>query len=327
VLIDRRTIRAHVPWLLLAAGLFLASVVWYSGEWLFSDPSRLPGGSSRVGFCLGVAAGLIFLFEFLYWPRRSYKIRAYQRLGRAETWLRAHIWLGLVTLPLVVLHSGFSVGGWFTGSFLVLFLIVYFSGVFGLVLQQIIPRMLLDQAPEETIHSQIDAVMAQHLRDAERLVARVTGNAGVFREDENQAIEEGTVLIGSARHVGTLREKTRYHTDEAETIPHTEALCDALEQDIRPFLQAPAPRQARLGTPGKAVEYFSELRRRVPEAAHGAVARLEAICAKHRQLRYQQRLYFWLHAWLAVHLPFSVALMLLLIVHIVTALQYSGVPF
>jgi hypothetical protein len=254
-------------------------------------------------------------------------VRAW-RIGRAETWLRAHIWLGLITLPLVLLHSGFTLGGWFTTIFFLLFLVVYVSGVVGLLLQQLLPRMMLDETPDETIHSQIDAVMTQHRRDAQRLVAQVTGDPSVFTGDDDQLeYEEDTVLIGSPRRVGTLRSKTRYHTDVTESVPHTEALKDALVRDIEPFLASPVARHARLGTPGKAVEYFAELRRRLPPAAHETVQRLEAICLRHRQLRRQKFLYFWLHVWLTVHLPFSVALMVLLIVHIVTALQYSGVPW
>lgn len=325
VLLDRRTIRAHGPWLLLAAGILIGAAVWFTAEFAVSDPRRVPGGSSRVGFCLGLAAGAIFIFEFLYWPRRFSQVRTW-RIGRAETWLRAHIWLGFVTLPLVLLHSGFTLGGPFTTLFFVLFLIVYFSGVFGLVMQQIIPRLLLDEMPEETIHSQIHAVMRQHLHDAERLVARVTGDVGVVSGEDFDAEGEEIVRIGSARRVGTLRERMRYHADQAEQVPHTEALCDALERDIRPFLQAEPARHTLLGTPGKASVYFAELRRRLPNAAHSAVDRLETICARHRQLRRQRHLYFWLHAWLAVHLPFSVALMIFLILHVVTALQYSGVP-
>lgn len=328
MLIDRRAIRSFS--FTFAVALLVVLAVWYLAAYAVSDPRRLPGGSSPVGLTIGVIAGAIFLFEFLYWPKRSSLGRTWRLTGRAESWLRAHIWLGLITLPLVLLHSGFTLGGWFTTVFSLLFFAVWGSGVFGLVMQQIIPRWLLDEAPEETIHSQIDAVMAQHLQDAERLVARATGDLSVFASEpwEGQAPAEPQELVrvGSPRRVGTQRERLRYRDDAIEAIPHTEALRDALQHDIRPFLNRPADRKLRLGTPGKAREYFAELRRRVPEAAHIAVGQLEGICNKHRQLRLQKRLYFWLHAWLTVHLPLSVVLMILLVLHVVTALQYGGVP-
>lgn len=322
---------------MLALTLLVALAAWYATAYALSDPWRLPGGSSSVGLTIGVIAGLIFLFEFLYWPKRSALARTWRFTGRAESWLRAHIWLGFITLPLVLLHCGFTLGGWFTTVFTLVFFAVWGSGVFGLVMQQIIPRWLLDAAPEETIHSQIDAVMAQHLQDAERLVARATGDLGVFASEPSRSEPEASapganradqelIRVGSARRVGTQRERLRYRDDASEAIPHTEALRDALQHDIRPFLANPANRRLRLGTPGKANEYFAELRRRVPEAAHDVVGKLEGICSKHRQLRFQKRLYWWLHAWLTIHLPLSVALMILLVLHVVTALQYGGVP-
>jgi len=323
VLIDRRAIRSFS--FLFASTLLVVLAAWYAVAWMISDPQRLPGGSSPVGFTIGVICGAIFLFEFLYWPRRSPLGRRW-RTGRAESWLRAHVWLGLITLPLVLLHGGFTLGGWFTTVFSLVFFVVWGSGVFGLVLQQVIPRWLLDEAPEETIHSQIDAVMVQHLQDAERLVAHATGDLSVFTGERVEVEERELVRIGSARRVGTQRVRIRYQDDSPEAIPHTEALRDALQHDIRPFLAEPTSRRQRLGTPGKAAEYFAELRRRVPESAHEVVGRLEGICTKMRQLRFQKRLYWWLHAWLSVHLPLSVALMILLVLHVVTALQYSGVP-
>lgn len=325
MLIDRRAIRSVS--FAFALALLIGLSAWYVAAYALSDPRRLPGGSSPVGFTIGVIAGAIFLFEFLYWPKRSVLGRSSRLTGRPETWLRAHIWLGFITLPLVALHSGFSFGGWFTTVFTLVFLGVWASGVFGLIMQQIIPRWLLDSAPEETIHSQIESVIAQHLQDAERLVARVTGDLTAFTTEARVLeLSENVVRVGSARQVGTQRERQRYRDDSIEAIPFTEALREALDRDIRTFLRGPMPRRARLGTPGKAVEYFAELRRRVPEAAHGVVGQLEAICNKVRQLRFQKRLYFWLHAWLSVHLPLSVALMILLVLHIVTALQYSGIP-
>jgi hypothetical protein len=303
----------------------LLAIAWYLVEFVVADPVRMPGGSSRVGLCLGLAAGACFVFEFLYWPRRFPRIRAW-RIGRTETWLRAHIWLGLLTLPLVVLHSGFTTGGWFTTLFCLLFLVVYFSGVFGLIMQQVIPSKLLDELPEETIYSQIDSVIKQHLDDAERLVAETTDDSSVYSQAETTYAED-VLLVGSSRRTGTIHPKVLNPALHVEAIPYTEALCTALENDIRPFLLGPANRESVLGTPGRAGEYFAELRRRVPAAAHGVVERLESICMKHRQLRRQRRLYFWLHAWLSVHLPCSVALIIFLLLHIFTSLQFSGIPF
>jgi hypothetical protein len=52
------------------------------------------------------------------------------------------------------------------------------------------------------------------------------------------------------------------------------------------------------------------------------VSDLENICEEERQLIRQRRLHAWLHGWLLTHIPLSFALLVLAIIHIVTALRY-----
>jgi hypothetical protein len=60
----------------------------------------------------------------------------------------------------------------------------------------------------------------------------------------------------------------------------------------------------------------------LPVAAHGAVADLEDICDEARQLLRQERLHHWMHGWLLLHIPLSLALILLGAVHAVMALRW-----
>jgi len=60
----------------------------------------------------------------------------------------------------------------------------------------------------------------------------------------------------------------------------------------------------------------------LPAAAHGALRDLEDICDEARQLVLQERLHRWLHGWLLVHIPISLALVILGVVHAVVALRY-----
>ena len=94
-----------------------------------------------MGLSLGIAAGLICLFEFLLWPRK--KLRTW-RVGPVQWWLRAHIWLGLLALPLAVLHSGFRLGGPLSAATMIVFALVIASGVWGLAMQQFLPVRMLD---------------------------------------------------------------------------------------------------------------------------------------------------------------------------------------
>src|SRR5262249_52719330 len=91
---------------LLATGLATAAaIMWYfiygygPGSWSW------PSGASPPGFVLGVLGGGIILFEMLLWPRK-YWWRG-RRLGRTKWWMMAHIWLGLLALPLLLMHGAF----------------------------------------------------------------------------------------------------------------------------------------------------------------------------------------------------------------------------
>ena len=33
------------------------------------------------------------------------------RLGRAQAWMRGHLWLGLLSLPIILFHGAFHFGG------------------------------------------------------------------------------------------------------------------------------------------------------------------------------------------------------------------------
>src|SRR5713226_2974348 len=92
------------------------------------------------------------------------------RVGRAQTWMRGHLWLGLLSLPLILFHGGFRFGGPLTSVLMVLFIIVIVSGVLGAALQHYLPRVMTLQVPMETIYEEIEAC-------ARSSVKRLTGTS------------------------------------------------------------------------------------------------------------------------------------------------------
>jgi hypothetical protein len=60
----------------------------------------------------------------------------------------------------------------------------------------------------------------------------------------------------------------------------------------------------------------------MPPVAHPVLDDLSDICDEARQLMHQERLHRWLHGWLLVHIPVSLALILLGAIHAVMALRY-----
>src|SRR4029077_21039112 len=88
-------------------------------------------GGTPVGLIFGATAFAIFIFAGLLGARKKVVL---WRLGTLQRWMRGHIWLTLLTIPLVVLHSGFRFGGPMTILLLTLYVIVMVSGIYGLIL-------------------------------------------------------------------------------------------------------------------------------------------------------------------------------------------------
>ena len=91
--------------------------------------------------------------------------------------------------------------------------------------------------------------------------------------------------------------------------------------ELRPYLESPK-RSLRLSDAGQAKSAFAAARTLVPPSAHSTISDLEDICDEARQISLQERMHLWLHGWLLVHIPLSLALILLGAAHAVMALRY-----
>jgi hypothetical protein len=90
-------------------------------------------------------------------------------MGTVQRWLRAHIWLTFLTIPLIILHSGFRLGGPMTTLLMALYALVMVSGIYGLALQHLMPRLMKERLPAETVFEQIPHIRAQLCVAAEKM--------------------------------------------------------------------------------------------------------------------------------------------------------------
>lgn len=323
MLFDRKNfVPLHLAWMLATLAASIAAAVWYGSYVRAGRP--WPGGGSVPGLVLGIVAALIILFEFALWPRKTSLFRTSRWLGKTQTWMKAHIWLGLLVLPLGLLHSGMSFGGTYTSVLMWLLLLVVGSGIFGLALQNILPRLLMQHAPDETVASQIGEVSRQLAEDARRLVIEVCEEA----EDElaavgNAAGASSKQRVGVARRIGTVVPRS---LDPELTHPARTAapqLTAAMKGEIDPYLRTGHSSSGLLGPSSKTRSYFDGLRQKSPAAVRPAIDQIEALCRRRSELAVQERLQFWLHAWLLVHLPLSIGLVVLLAGHVYLALRFG----
>ena len=259
--------RTHRPWMIVTVIVLAIGTTAYV---LFDVRSPAgPRGGSPIGLAFGSAGYGLMLYAGLLGARKKVPV---WRVGRAQTWMRGHLWLGLLSFPLILFHGGFASRGPLTSLLMLLFVVVILSGIAGAIVQHYLPSLMTTSVPLETIYEEIPHVRAQLRQEADQLA-------------------EGAALI---------------EVEHEDKVRFREIYIDR----IRPALE----------NPGR--ELFEPLRVQVPAAFQGVLNELEDICEEQRQLNRQARLYHWLHGWLLVHVPVSIALLVLGGVHAVMALRY-----
>jgi hypothetical protein len=308
VLIDR----SHRSWAMASAAVLGLAVAAYIPYAL----GTRPGGGTIPGLVYGTVGFAFMVFVTLLALRKKFPI---WRIGRTQTWMRGHLWLGALSLPLILLHAGFLFGHGLTAIMMWLFAIVYASGLFGAWLQHTMPRRLLREVPMETIYEQLAHVREQLLDEADNVVADACGKLEVTIAVPVAAspagLPSGALAKEGAEALATVMRPVGSDVDE------TAPLREFYLKEMRPFVQAPN-RPHPLGDPVTASGMFAKVRALVPASLEGAIVDLESICEEERQLRRQGRLHGLLHAWLIVHVPLSFALMVLAVAHIFMALRF-----
>jgi hypothetical protein len=317
-------------WAIVSLAILAVSAVVYV-FYAFNSPQG-PRGGSTVGLAFGSIGFGFMLFAALLGARKRVPV---WRIGRAQAWMRGHLWLGFLALPILLFHGGFHFGGTLTRVLMWLLMITVFSGVFGAALQHYVPRVMTSDVPLETIYDEIGRVHSLLREEADRGVESLCGPIGVSKTSGEEGRRAGgsTALRTIAASAVPLRTSAAVSAGASaavaaapEIILLTEEESAPLRrfylQEIRPFLEHPQQRGQRLGDAQKAGSAFAGLRTLLPAAAHATLGDLADICDEACQLQRQERLHHWLHGWLLVHIPLSLALILLGTIHAVMALRF-----
>jgi hypothetical protein len=235
------------------------------------------------------------------------------RIGRATVWMRGHLWLGALSLPIILFHSAFYARGPLTFVLMVLLVIVFLSGLTGAMLQHFLPRRILADVPLETIYEQIPTVRERLREEASSIVDRLCSRSGAV------AAASSPLETGRSASIAAIdEEEDLIELTEGERIN----LRQAYNTGILPFLRDPESPESRLGNAKHAAVFFEALRKQSPTAIHELLSDLESICDEERQLTRQRRLYLVLHGWLLIHVPLSITLLVLGGIHALMAIRY-----
>lgn len=152
---------------------YLLAAVLIAGY--FTRASSAPKyGGSPVGLLYGTL-GLVLIVVLMYFGvrKRSYK----SSWGTVEGWLRGHIYLGLVAVVIVLLHSGWRFDNPVAVAALLLFLADCASGLWGAVLYTVLPSEL---SAEKTHLNSRD--LSDQINDLGLSMARLaSGKSETFR--------------------------------------------------------------------------------------------------------------------------------------------------
>ena len=321
--------RTHRTWAIAALAILAISLIVYF-IYALNSPQGSRGGSV-VGLLFGIIGFAFMIFAALLGARKRVPT---WRLGRAQTWMRGHLWLGLLALPMILFHGGFHFGGTLTRLLMWLLIVTVASGVFGAALQHYIPRVMTGDVPLETIYDEIGHVRSLLREEADRAMEIVCGSLSFPKStlEETQRAGGFTALRPIAATAVPLRTSAAVSAGASAAVAAAhEIILLSKEQsaplrgfylsEMRPFLEHPK-NSNRLADAPAASGAFAGLRALLPAAAHASLSDLEDICNEARQLARQEQLHRWLHGWLLVHIPLSLVLILLGAVHAVMALRY-----
>lgn len=293
--------RTHLGWAAFTAGATLVAATLYVMTF-HPDvlPIKLPAahadamvpptnraGGTLLGLIYGSLALLIFLFAgFLGWRRKHPS----WRIGAIQFWLKAHIWLTLLTIPLVLFHCGFHGGGFMTQFLLWLYGFVMISGIYGLTLQHVLPHWMRQVLPDEVVFEQIPYL-------CERL-----------QEDVQRCRKELETQIAA-----------RETADPAAPKINTEIILRMIDQEVMPFLKPKILRRSRLYREPVSDKLFKLIAQEVPPDLRAPVDRINEICGEKRRLNVQTRMQHLLWGWVLVHAPTSFLLIIVTIWHALVA--------
>jgi hypothetical protein len=267
--------RAHLPWFVFVVAATLFAIWLYLGNFASENlPTafRLPHslqqmpsenrrvGGTPLGLIFGTIALSIFVFAGLLGVRKKIVL---WRIGTIQRWLRAHIWLTLLTIPLVILHSGFRLGGPMTTLIIILYLIVMVSGIYGLILQHYLPTVMMERLPAESVYEQIPHIRAQlvaaatKMRDSFKPAPPTKDpDAGAPSSSSEKTVTSGNVAMASTSaelSTPAARAKTVVgSTITAETIAVPERKAEEKVPPSAPATAVPAQPVAKPAAPVKA---------------------------------------------------------------------------
>lgn len=216
--------------------------------------------------------------------------RAYRsRLGTLQGWLQAHIYLGILAFIILLCHTGGRFNDRVAVATFIVVGIVVFSGMLGAVLYVTIPRMLTEVESNLTAQE-----ISDQLNQLGKQMARIASGK-------------------------SLPFQKIYESLMAESVPGILAGWRILVSTVAGRRGARKPGQ------------WAGLLGRVAKPEQDELRQMLVISRQRKELLlrliFQQRYKNVLDFWLYLHIPFSIALIILAVTHVVAVFYFGKVKF
>jgi hypothetical protein len=205
--------------------------------------------------------------------------------GTVEQWLQSHIYLGIFVLVVLLFHTGGRFNDKVAVTTLILVAVVVGSGVLGAILYVTVPRLLTEVESNLTVEE-----ISEQLNQLGKQMARIaSGRSAPFQRIFEQILREGRPgwLAGWRLLFARMR---RGHSQTSDWTNLLGLVPKEEQEELRQMLVVSRQRKEFL---------------------------LRLIFYQ----RYKNILEFWLY----IHIPFTIALLLFAVVHVIAVFYYGRV--
>jgi hypothetical protein len=244
---------------------------------------KYAGVMSRFAYLSGWALFAVMLALTFYNARKKI---SFLPLLSSETWLQFHIYAGLLTAVLFLVHISYKMPtGWFQGALAWLYVLVMLSGFFGLFASRAIPKRLTTRGGE-VLFERIPGIRRQLQERAESLALKSVAE-----------VKSSTIADFYARELKGFFDGAR------NFVPHL--------FEIRTPLNL-------------VLNKISDLNRYLNESERATMDEISTLVRQKDGLDYHYSLQLVLKLWLFVHIPLTYSLLLWTLAHIVLVFAFSG---
>jgi hypothetical protein len=235
------------------------------------------------GSWLGYGLGTLSAAMVFWMAWYGIRKRRYRSTGNTQGWLSAHIYLGTALTVLATLHSGFQFGINIHTLTYGLLLVIVISGFFGNYAYMIYPRLMTENMGEDNL----DGLLLR-IADSDKMARQI---ALLMPDDINDTV----ALACSETSIGAgLLEQLRGFQPDCPSATAVQKLT-AMGNNL----------------PSEQRKLYRDL--------YSIMVRRESLVKRARQdLMYRARLGFWLY----LHVPFTIALLMAMLAHVVAVFLY-----